>query len=114
MRFSITWLLVGTAYAAVAAAALSTGAWYYADALWALTLLAVVYASAIAMFASGKRRATAATFVLAAICFLLCLTFGSSDSVPTARLLIAFRISVESEPEAAVPTPTSQLLTGSF
>jgi hypothetical protein len=88
MRFSLKWILGGTVYVAIAAAAFGTGKWYFADALWTIGWLAVVYAIAVAMFAAGKRRAMAATFVVGCACFLLSLMLGG-EAVPTERLLVA-------------------------
>jgi hypothetical protein len=88
VRFSLKWILAGMLYVAIAAAAFGTGKWHFADLLWTMTLFAAVYAIALAVFASGKRRAMAATFVVGCACFLFCVTFGG-DAVPTARLLVA-------------------------
>jgi hypothetical protein len=104
VRFSLKWILAATVYVAIAAAAFGRGTWYYADGLWALTLLAVVYAIAVAAFASGKRRAMAATFVVGCACFLLCVTFGS-DAVPTARLLVASGLGQTEQPAFNPPQP---------
>jgi hypothetical protein len=88
MRFSLKWLLAGTAYAAVAAAAFGTGEWFYADALWVTSLLAIVYAATLAILATGRERWGAVAFAFACGCFLTCLMFGG-DAVPSARILAA-------------------------
>ena len=50
MRFSLKWLLAGTAYAAVAAAALTQDSWIWADIVWALSLVAFAFALVVACF----------------------------------------------------------------
>jgi hypothetical protein len=87
VRFSLKWILAGMVYVAIAAAAFGTGKWYFGDALWALTLLVVVYAI-LGVVISRGRRLGALGFVVGAAVFGLCLTYGS-DSVPTVRLLVA-------------------------
>jgi hypothetical protein len=114
MRFSLKWILAATVYVAIAAAAFGTGDWYFADALWALTLLAVVYAVLITAFASGRRRVAAAGFVVASVCFALCVAFGG-DTVPTTRLLIATGVgsivqpTVIAAPNSPRPSPNLNL-----
>jgi hypothetical protein len=100
MRFSLKWILAGTLYVAVAAAAFGRGAWYYADALWSMTLLAVVYAILVSAFTIGRQRIVAAGFVVASVCFVFCVAFGS-DAVPTARLLAATGVNTNNQPVAA-------------
>jgi hypothetical protein len=102
MRFSLKWVLVGMAYAAVAAAAFSQTTWVYADVLWTLSLLAVVYAGLIATFARGQRQMAAAGFVAASVVFSLCV-FAGSGSVPTLRLLTAAGIGAQSEQPMPMP-----------
>jgi hypothetical protein len=87
MAFSLKWLLAGSAYTALAAAALSTGHWAYVDVLWAVTFFAVAYAILGALFARDKRQIVAAGFAVASILLLTCLHL-SPDSVPTARLVV--------------------------
>ena len=92
MRFSLKWILVGVAYFALAAAAVSQPWWVYADVLWTVSLLAVAYAALLTAFARGRRRAAAAGFVVAGIGFLGCVlwsSLGGRESVPTRRLLSA-------------------------
>jgi hypothetical protein len=116
MRFSLKWILAGMAYVAIAAAAFGRGNWYYADLLWAVTLLAVVYGILVTAFARGRRQVAAAGFVVASVCFVLCVAFGS-DAVPIERLLIASGVGKSGVPVAtqtvvqtvnvAVPVPSS-------
>lgn len=94
MRFSIRWILGGMAYVAVAAAAFSRQTWVFADALWAMSLLAVVFAALLAVFARGRRQIAAAGFVVASACYLLCLKDGN-QAVPTDRLLAAVGITAQ-------------------
>jgi hypothetical protein len=93
MRFSLKWILVGVAYFAFAAAAVSQPGWVYADVLWTVSLLAVAYAALLTAFARGRRRAAAAGFVVGGVCFLGCVLWsslvGGGMSVPTRRLLAA-------------------------
>ena len=114
MRFSLKWIMAGMAYVAIAAAALGTGKWYFADVLWPLTLVAVIYAILLAVFASGQRRLAAAGFVVGCGCFLICVTFGN-DAVPTERLLVAAGLDqsgqnnwVSYPPVVAYPAPAPQ------
>ena len=88
MRFSLKWVLVSMAYAALAAAALTQDGWAYADALWVITLIAVAYSALAAIIASGKQRATAVGFAVFAFLFLACVV-AAPESVPSQRLLIA-------------------------
>ncbi len=105
MRFSIRWILGGMAYVAVAAAAFSRQTWVFADALWAASMLAVVFAALLAVFARGRRQMAAAGFVVASACYLLCLQFGD-DAVPTARLLAAAGINANAQIAASYPKTT--------
>ena len=92
MRFSLKWILVAVAYVAIAAAAFSQQSWVYADILWAVSFLAVMFAAMMAFLAHGKARIAAAGFLLASACYLACLAFGQisgSEVVPTRRWLIA-------------------------
>jgi hypothetical protein len=92
MRFSLKWILAAAAYVAIAAAAFSQRAWVYADILWAVSLLAVVFASLVTFLARGKGRVAAGGFLLSSAYYLLCLVLGlllGSDVVPTTRLLSA-------------------------
>jgi hypothetical protein len=91
MRLSLKWILAGMVYVAVAAAAFWTGEWYFADALSVMTMFALMYAIAVAMFDGGKGRAMAVTFCVGCACFLLWLTLGG-DGVPVQRLLVASRV----------------------
>jgi hypothetical protein len=108
MRFSLKWLLVGTAYAAVAAAAFGTGIWYYADALWAISFLAVVYAATLAILIRGRAQFAAVAFTLASVFYVVQVAYAS-DSVPTTRLLEALGFG----PQATIswqtypPTPSA-------
>jgi hypothetical protein len=90
MRFSLKWLLVGTAYAVVAAAALTQDSWILADIVWTLSLVAFAFAVVVACLARGPRQAVALGFVAFSGCYLACLQFAES-SVPTERLLLDWR-----------------------
>jgi hypothetical protein len=88
VRFSLKWILAGTVYVAIAAAAFGREAWYYSDAVWAMTFLTIVWAILVAIFGSGRRRIAAAGFAVASVGFALCATFNV-EGVPTARILEA-------------------------
>lgn len=103
MRFSLKWILISMAYAALSAAALTQDGWAYADALWAITLIAVAYALLVAIIATGKQRSTALGFALFAIIFLAC-TVVTPESVPSQRLLITAGVEVG---DTIVPTAAS-------
>ena len=108
MRFSMKWILGGMAYVAVAAAAFSRQTWVFADLLWTASLLAVVFAALMALFARGRRQVAAAGFVVASGCFLLCIMFDH-NAEPTNRLLAAAGIYAKA-PVGAFPTPVQPVL----
>ncbi len=88
MRFSLKWILISMAYAALGAAALTQDGWAYADVLWVITLIAVAYSALVAIIGSGKTRATAVGFAVFAFIFLASVV-ASPESVPSQRLLVA-------------------------
>ncbi|MBA4105561.1 MAG: hypothetical protein C0485_07360 [Pirellula sp.] len=88
MRFSLKWGLLGMAYVAVAAAALTQDHWAYADLLWLATFVAICMAIQSAILSSGSRRAMATGFALFALGFAACAQFAE-HSIPTRRLLLA-------------------------
>lgn len=88
MRFSLKWGLLGMAYVAVAAAALTQDHWAYADLLWLVTFVAICMAIQSAIFSSGSRRAMATGFALFALGFAACAQFAE-QSIPTRRILLA-------------------------
>lgn len=100
MRFSLKWILAGVTYVAIAAAAFSQQTWVYADTLWAIGLLAVVYGALVAFLARGRRQAAAVGFVVGSLAFAACVFTGSS-SVPTLRLLSAAGVG----PDSVAPIP---------
>lgn len=104
MRFSMKWILAAMAYVAVAAAAFSRQTWVFADVLWAVSLLAVVFAVLLAVFARGRRQVAAAGFVVASGCFLACVAFDQ-NAVPTNRLLAAAGINPNATLSVASPLP---------
>ena len=71
MRFSIRWLLVATAYVALVTAAIASGRELLADAVWAASIFAVCYATAVACSAGPRPRAIAAGFVVLAVANML-------------------------------------------
>jgi hypothetical protein len=85
------------------AAAFGTGKWYFADALWALTLLALVYVPTTAIFCQGRRRVLATSFLLASLFFVFCATFGS-DALPTPRIIGAAGVGRNDSPQPFAPT----------
>jgi hypothetical protein len=92
MRFSLKWILAAVVYVAVAAAAFSQASWVYADILWAVSLLAIVWATLMMFLTRGRARAAAAGFLLASGAFLLCVAAGlllGGNVVPTSRILVA-------------------------
>ena len=93
MRFSLKWILISMAYAALSAAALTQDGWAYTDALWAITLIAVAYSVLVGIIASSKQRATAIGFAVFAIVFLACVVV-TPESVPSQRLLVAAGVEV--------------------
>jgi hypothetical protein len=92
MQFSLKWILVAVVYVAIAAAAFSQQSWVYADILWALSLLATVFAALFAFMGRDKGRVAAAGFLLAGLAYIACVAFGEiggGDVVPTKRWLAA-------------------------
>jgi hypothetical protein len=87
MRFSLKWLLVGMAYAALAAAALAAPHWGYRDLLRAVNFLALVYAMTVAIAGHGLRRHAAIGFATAVV--LLMAIPALSANTPTDRIVAA-------------------------
>jgi hypothetical protein len=116
-RFSIKWLLLGTAYVAVAAAAFARGHWSYADILGAANFFAVTYALTLALFARGRRQVAAAGFAIASLLLLACL-YLAPQAMPTSRLLAALPVQAPQNalayptPVATPPTIVSNTVTG--
>jgi hypothetical protein len=110
MRFSLKGILIGVTYVAIAAAAFTQTTWVYADILWAVALLAVVYSALMAAFLRGRRQIAAAGFVVGCFCFLLCLTLGG-DAVPTTRILVAAGVG---QVNGQSPTVTAAPATGTW
>ena len=75
MQFSLKWLLAGTLYVAIAAAAFAKPHWASAAAVWLITLFAVVYALIVATSASGSRQVAAKGFAIASVLLFLGLHF---------------------------------------
>jgi len=70
MSFSLKWILAVMAYVAIAATALRQHpGWLYADVLWCLSILSIVFAATLSVFARGQRKAAAIAFLLASIGF---------------------------------------------
>ncbi len=88
MRFSLKWILISMAYAALSAAAFTQDGWAYSDALWVITLIAVAYTALVAIIGSGKLRVTAVGFAVFAFIFLASVV-AAPESVPSQRLLVA-------------------------
>ena len=85
MRFSLKWLLALMAYVALAAAAATNEAWYYADLLTGITFLATMYAILCAILARGRSRAVALGFAIVSTSYILCVEFAPSH-VPTSEI----------------------------
>jgi hypothetical protein len=109
MQFSLKWILAAMAYVALAAAAFSRQTWMFADLLWVVSLLAIVFAVLLTCFARERRQVGAAGFVVASACYLLCLNIGS-DTVPTQRLLAAAGISGNAPPAVPYSAPQQMAL----
>jgi hypothetical protein len=88
MQFSIRWMLAGTAFVALVTAAIATQSYLLVDLLWAVILLAVVYAIVLAWNPSRKRQAIAIGFVAVAVTHAACLYFLPSHA-PTTHALRA-------------------------
>jgi hypothetical protein len=102
VRFSLKWALAGTFYVAIAAAAFTRGEWWYADLVWTLTFLVVVYAALIIAFTSGLRRALAAGFFIASAGFAAC-SIVAPESGPTIPTFLASGFKAEERP--IIPPP---------
>lgn len=105
-RFSLKWLLAGTVYAAIAAAAFAQAHWSYADILWIATFFAVTYALSAAIFARGPRRGAATGFAIANLLMLVCLQY-SPESLPTSRLIAAAMPVIETPSAPSLPALTA-------
>jgi hypothetical protein len=88
VRFSLKWILAGTVYVAIAAAAFGCGEWWHADILSVLALLAAAYAATLAVLARERPRWAGTGITVASICFVLWAAFGA-DGAPTTRVLAA-------------------------
>jgi hypothetical protein len=108
MRFSIRWVLAGTVYVAFAAAAFGTGKWYFADLLWAFSLLAPVLAAVVSVYSRGVRQAGTLGLVMASAVFFVASTFDENEFVPTVRIMRAFGLRsyyLEESASSAVAPP---------
>ena len=85
MRYSMRWILAAMVYVAIAAAAFSQESWVYADLLWLVTFVAIIYAGLLICTARESRRVCAIGFIFGAAAFLTCLQFAPG-SLPTVRL----------------------------
>lgn len=104
MRFSIKWLLAGTAYAALAAAALGQPHWALSDLLWLANFLALAYALLIVVVARGDRQLRAAGFVTGCALILLTLEF-SAEALPTNRIVTSFSGQSPGQPPGYAGSP---------
>jgi hypothetical protein len=86
--------------------------WVYADILWALSLLAIVYAGLVAFLAQGMPRVAAAGFLLASLCFVVYVTVASlnaDNATAITRILTAAGYEqFQPGPYYYVPTPVAQ------
>jgi hypothetical protein len=89
MRFSLKWLLAGTVYLAIAAAAFARPHWAYSDALILLTFVAVTYAAIETVFSRGRRQVIAGGFAIAALLASVGTAIAPKAS-PPARVVEAF------------------------
>jgi hypothetical protein len=88
MRFSIRWMLAGTAFVALVTAAIASQSNLLVDLVWAVVLLAVVYAMVLACSPDKQRQAIAIGFVSVAVMYAACLYFFPSHA-PTTHALKA-------------------------
>src|SRR5688572_14466660 len=86
MRYSLKWLLLAMAYVAIVAAAIGSRTDVLADAVWALSLMAICYAVVLACVSKNQRRAMAIGFALLASVNVMC-TFSVPTRLPIMRLL---------------------------
>jgi hypothetical protein len=89
MRFSVKWLLAGTAYVAVAAASFSFAerTWVYGEILQGMTMAAFVYAVLIWIVRRGNSQLIAAGFAIACSYFLLNPAYSNPRGTPAAFIL---------------------------
>ena len=96
MRFSLKWLLAGTVYVAIAAAAFTRPHWAYSELLWVVTYLAIAYALIVAIFGYGRSRIVAGGFAITSA--LIIFNVRIADDGPSPDRLID---AVLTEPEPA-------------
>src|SRR6476620_11360185 len=94
MRFSMRWLMAGMAYIALLAAAVGTRALVFMDLVWCVTLLAVCYATVVAIIDRGKRQAMAIGFVALSSIYILG-SYVHPESTPAMWLYHAAGYSVD-------------------
>jgi hypothetical protein len=80
MRFSIRWMLLGMAYVALVATAVSTHIAFLEDSVWIVTWLVLAYAAVVAVIDIGKRRAMAVGFVTLAAIHVACLNLAPRNA----------------------------------
>jgi hypothetical protein len=88
MRFSIRWMLAAVTFVALVTAAIASQSYLLVDLVWAVVLLAVVYAIVLAWSPNKQRQAIAIGFVSVAVMHAACLYFLPSHA-PTTHALRA-------------------------
>ena len=106
MRFSLRWLLIGTAYFALVAAASVAGKAWLIDVVWSVAVLALCYAIVVTLISTGRRRAIAVGFVVFATAYLVGWLFFS-DRVPVMIGLRAAGYFVGSNGDVYEPDPAN-------
>jgi hypothetical protein len=84
-RFSMKWLLAAMVYVALVAAAFTRAGSWWADGLWLVSFLAIVYSCGVVIYAEGARRARAGGFLIGAIALLIARLLGPG-STPVGRI----------------------------
>jgi hypothetical protein len=108
MQFSIRWMLAGTAFVALVTAAIATQSYLLVDLVWAVVLLAVVYAIVLAWNPIKTRQAIAIGFVTVAIMHAACLYFLPSHAPTTHALKSAGYILSKGQIYEFASTPSGQ------
>jgi hypothetical protein len=88
LRFSMKWLLAAMVYVALVAAAFTRAGSWWADGLWLVSFLAIVYSCGVVIYAEGARRARAVGFLIGAIAILMARLLGPG-STPVGRIASA-------------------------
>jgi hypothetical protein len=108
MRFSLKWLLGATAYVALVAGAIRTGSGLFADVVWAVSFLALTYATVTACNPRSERQAAAIGFALVATAHVVGLCFVA-ERLPATHFfsMLGYTVSLDGDLYVPIIQPIS-------